>query len=661
MTEFSSDLAEQGDMPNRRYEYLAMPPDATEWYIRLLTLYPGQRSDGIRIGLSEPVQIGDGSKMRYEALSYTWGSEEDPVTIELDTTERVTLSIARNLAQALTYLRYRDTPRTLWVDAICIDQNNVAERGHQVAIMGDIYERAERVVVWLGPETKDSERGLEILEEIGSQIDVDWRRYSMRPAADAQDKTLGDRNQPFPYSQEDAEAVRGILVRPWFSRLWIRQEFSLARSAVIQAGTKSIDGGLFARAVFCLFQKESRSNTLASLDAVTIFRAYTVCRAVHAYYPLSELHDLFEGTHCKDPHDRIYSIMRLLAPGTFTSIVPDYSLPASQVYQDITLLYVKTNQRLDVLASCHALGKGRLANLPTWVPDWSSPLPWNPMPRIGAGAIAVLHHTKFKEDGVLSITGVVCDTIVSVPSTDSSTRTSTVRSWQRFCTSLGLSSTHGAQYAPTGEPLLDAVCRIASMEDFAEKWQPPDFRFPSFKATRAALRQFIISDPILDSHDFDQASENVARNLYSSLLGRQLFVTADEYIGMGPSGLRQGDVVIFPLGSDVPLLIRPVGNAQYLVLGDCYMHGIMNAEPILGQLPPKVRQTWCHDETAGWKYRFQNGETGEITSEDPRIQYLRFELRRDDEYRYKGESPRYRVELEDLRQSGVNVEWFDLV
>jgi hypothetical protein len=83
----------------------------------------------------------------YEALSYTWGDLELSSTVELN---GCLMGVTWNLWTALQHLRMTDRDRVLWVDALCIDQTNLAERGHQVAQMGDIYRRADRVIIWLG-------------------------------------------------------------------------------------------------------------------------------------------------------------------------------------------------------------------------------------------------------------------------------------------------------------------------------------------------------------------------------------------------------------------------------------------------------------------------------------------------------------------------------
>lgn len=85
--------------------------------------------------------------MEYEALSYTWGSAHKQYDIEISGN---TLPITENLHLALQHLRHPEEDRILWIDAICIDQDNVGERGHQVRQMASIYERVVRAIIWLG-------------------------------------------------------------------------------------------------------------------------------------------------------------------------------------------------------------------------------------------------------------------------------------------------------------------------------------------------------------------------------------------------------------------------------------------------------------------------------------------------------------------------------
>jgi hypothetical protein len=94
---------------------------------------------------------------RYEALSYTWGSgpEIEAITVQglysLHDDDRAgfsTLQVRKNLAQALRYLRQSDVSRSLWIDAVCINQDDTSEKSNQIPLMRDIYTLAQRTVVW---------------------------------------------------------------------------------------------------------------------------------------------------------------------------------------------------------------------------------------------------------------------------------------------------------------------------------------------------------------------------------------------------------------------------------------------------------------------------------------------------------------------------------
>jgi hypothetical protein len=118
---------------------------------------------------------------RYEALSYTWGSMENPETVFMETSLcaslengaiPATLQVGQNLASALRHLRYSHRSRKLWIDALCINQSDDTERGEQVKRMACIYKLANRVVVWLGPEANNSKLALSTLQYLGAQVEV---------------------------------------------------------------------------------------------------------------------------------------------------------------------------------------------------------------------------------------------------------------------------------------------------------------------------------------------------------------------------------------------------------------------------------------------------------------------------------------------------------
>jgi hypothetical protein len=111
------------------------------------------------------IEVQRGDNPKYEALSYARGELIFSHTLE-DVTTSTHLSITVNLYDAFQAIRYEHVSRMLWVDAICISQSDVKEKGHQVASMGKIYGDAWRVIVWLGQHKFAITRISDILTEI---------------------------------------------------------------------------------------------------------------------------------------------------------------------------------------------------------------------------------------------------------------------------------------------------------------------------------------------------------------------------------------------------------------------------------------------------------------------------------------------------------------
>jgi hypothetical protein len=272
----------------QRYPYL--PLKASEHQIRLLTLFPGEfpspneAASPIEIQFQtisfEAASSQEGLRARYgwrnikrlvkqvrrpkyEALSYAWGEERGPVPVMVKSlgSERTFIEVTQNLFTALIYLRHKSEARVLWIDALCINQEDMEERSSQVARMADIYRLAHRVVVWLGPESEvdRSSEALSTLRSIGSQIEVDWTTQEIR-ATNEGDSSLADRNIPLTLDQNSLKSLLMVISRPWFERLWVQQEILLANeNAVLICGHNSITRRHFMNALFCIGTKHFAS------------------------------------------------------------------------------------------------------------------------------------------------------------------------------------------------------------------------------------------------------------------------------------------------------------------------------------------------------------------------------------------------------------------
>jgi hypothetical protein len=155
--------------------------------IRLLEILPGDGLDTLKCRIFHALY----NHQQYDAISYTWGSEEGKSEITL-LPSGVEISVTANCKAVLYRLRRPKKKRVLWIDAIGINHEDIEERNAQVGIMSKIYTRAERVLVYLGDESDDSKLAMDAIK---------------------------DDNDLFVYKKAKLKAVQSLLGRPWFNRV----------------------------------------------------------------------------------------------------------------------------------------------------------------------------------------------------------------------------------------------------------------------------------------------------------------------------------------------------------------------------------------------------------------------------------------------------------
>lgn len=222
-----------------QYSPFVLPNDE----IRLLTI-DRKRKDAIVYTLG----ICWARSQFYNALSYTWGDGDVKMPIILN--EKV-FFVTSNLASALTALRDYDGRRYYWIDAICINQQDPAERNCQVRRMKDIHQWANMVIIWLGldHEVEDEQHyyrqniwGFTSLETGTSDSTMD-AFLTVTHLADFQRKQeLSHLSSMYLHQRPIATwaSVSRILRRGWFDRLWVIQECEAAQAAVVKCGMHEI-------------------------------------------------------------------------------------------------------------------------------------------------------------------------------------------------------------------------------------------------------------------------------------------------------------------------------------------------------------------------------------------------------------------------------------
>ena len=362
-------------MAETRYRFAAIDGNRS---VRLLILNPGKHNEPIGVSLAiAPLD----ALPSFEAVSYTWGDSRDCESLKCDGTS---LWVTRNLADILRRLRHAQDVRTLWADAVCIDQENLEERAQQVTIMHKIYETAQGVIVWLGHDEDDAAMFMDFLQEVA---DFHLRLHGLAREPSGDDpryeqrfyKTMENLSSYIPI--EDAhpslyKAVTAFYQRPWFKRVWVIQEVTrnseaLAVCGWYQMGWQAIVFGTSILIEYCQHliyrNKPSRMPlpTSSSTDVASILSS-------KAWLDAQRFTNIMKSSRrflATDARDKIYALIGCSNSTVIRNFAIDYTISAQEVYRRLGPYLYNERKSLDPLYDCCQFSGG-FGTLPSWVPDY---------------------------------------------------------------------------------------------------------------------------------------------------------------------------------------------------------------------------------------------------------------------------------------------------
>lgn len=152
----------------------------------------------------------------YETISYAWGDCNKISVVWLD---EIALSVPASAEAAVRRMQDRHTVRTVWIDSICINQNDLGEKSDQIKIMGDVYACSICNLIWLGESDESTATAMRSLEAIYGEILSSTD--SLRTWAQTLDSFYAGSRANI-NAACDLPAIARFYSRPWFSRLWVR-------------------------------------------------------------------------------------------------------------------------------------------------------------------------------------------------------------------------------------------------------------------------------------------------------------------------------------------------------------------------------------------------------------------------------------------------------
>ena len=582
-------------------------PTQDERHIRLVTVYPGVGEE-IKCSL-RPCCLDEPERPVYVALSYVWG---DPDLVEAITCDNATLRVTKNLKTALRYLRHTTETRVFWIDAICINQKDIVERNSHVQSMKEIYSSAQEVLIWLGVESADSSMAFEMMDLLAR--------------SSCEDKHL------FPSSDEGRplwNAFASLCARPWFRRVWVRQEVAVAGKATIMCGTQTtewetlVDAFREIRALGLDRYEADLRPCDAGFGIIGLRKRFQSDRGI-------ELEDLLwtDELESSDPRDKVYALVGLVVTpaARAAKFEVEYSKPVSEVFTNLARFAIAAYKSVQVLGHVRegSADAPRLTDLPSWVPDRtypsSGPVLYGPGRHYedfcAAGATEAVFRNIVNEPKGIAVKGYAVDTVTwlggllkSPPPLFSKdqAKCAVLRNWEDIA----------AQQAPyvTGEAISEAytwtLVADANMPEQGSYmygcWassvigaEPSSYRKDDDPASESSPNTLseeleeacrkVKADPeavrLRDqgprkiNQDWGSYSMRYLIGMMDAAFDRRLFATGNKYIGLAPAGTKVGDLVCVLLGGNTPFLLRPSEeySDRYRLVGECYVHGIMHGE-----------------------------------------------------------------------------------
>ena len=603
------------------FTYRSLTPDKQR--IRLINLLPyGDRpagpDDTIACTVSH-VSLNDAPT--FTALSYSWGGLELTCRISLNGQP---FGVTANLETALRHLQLSSDIRTLWIDALSIDQNDEIEKSEQVQQMGQIYSRANKVIAWLGPAEEDSDLAVDWIVRFGTRsyelgIGTTPELRLRHLLSVSEDKSLPNQNlQVFLEDLSEALFATGPAVssglcnaltkffkRSYWNRIWVVQELVRAQSVSFMCGRAVIAENAMHYALRLLRnfrQYVTTSDASRQLRAPFVQTSITnletqnpvnllKCRRVAEPLPLIHLLRFHRRFHASDLRDKIFALLGLSSDAEKLGISANYRLDLRTVYTSVARKLLASGFA-EVLSLCTMSTAGS-HGLPSWVPDWSQVSSPMPLQQRGLDRSTQPHISCLQP-------------VFSAGSTqreaypDFSAEELQPPSMSIAAKMIGRILAVGAQWE-TGESNqwledLDRLSRLVypSHEDSARRLEvlyrssvaDQEIRAGSFKprlseANLQRIRQCIMTmdeRPLrieaLTEHGlgiYRQQMQDIASH-------RRPLMTSGKHLGIGASEAEVGDILYTLQGFNVPFVLRPQPRkGSFRLVGETYVHGIMDA------------------------------------------------------------------------------------
>jgi hypothetical protein len=648
-------------MANR---YVYQPLNQLTSDIRLLRLLPNDGNGKLKyIPACQIFHTSLDDNPKYVALSYVWGDTSNSQAILMDT---YSVLVNMNLYEALMALRPSKEPIIIWIDFLCINQLDNKEKGWQVALMGNIYRQAQKVIAWLGPAKDSSDEVMDYLNELGKRADACglavgpemclslWKALaSNHPAIQEENKVFITAIQDLLHSIDGCHGrdsllpmagLKHLFSRPWWGRVWVLQEIALPHRAEFVCGTKHISRHRFRAAYnayyalwqFVAFRSQqgqspmgydrkvfltpSHKQKLMLSASMIQFPLLALLRATSVASVKSLGRDGYQHLESTNPLDKIYALLGLSKDRVDLErlgVYPDYEKSKEEVFMLVTTALLQQGH-VSILSFCRSLQFP--PGLPSWVPDWSRPMPKtlqdvepNHMtltPRFNASGVVTRPRdiTILRSGEAINGISVACYMYDKIYQTGEVVRFPVIGTciqpfdwlyeflrltyrgeivyagfYQRLCAVVrasvgGVTSGYDEFLERAKDHCLDARCLEALfiLQQGMHKIEERDLR--------SELEAFVANQTVAES--IQKAVKSAHGRLLMDYMRisaeRSPFVTKKGHPGLSSQHIERGDIIALVRGAEVPFILRNHPDGKYTIVSEAYVDGIMDGEKAKG-------------------------------------------------------------------------------
>jgi len=576
--------------------YSDLSLDISKKEIRLLDLLPAPHiNNEIYVTLSKASL--DDAALKYDALSYTWGPSTEHHTIRLH--GQGEHPVTDNLYYALRRIRHRRVEKRIWIDAICINQEDIRERSQQVTLMGDIYSKAECVLVWLG----ESEKG--IIEGSNGLGDVKVPLSGLFSQAN-----------PIMFKHRIKHLLATIrnTTPLWWNRAWVVQEAACASKVTVRFGPCSISLYWFETLLMgirddCNFENETSEKLfLTATNAIdgirTIGKSRLRNRESIAKSMWSSRH-----TAATNPLDKVYSLLALMPENTTDVIKPDYNDSMVETFAKATYAAIALDGNLDIMGWIKLPADGPSNQEQTLkqnpeLPSWSVDLldidyslfdvrVRDFLLNIWANTSTSSQDAKYLSNGRLSLTGHSLDRIRFVTLFPEAASQPSAREQEALCAFFAQATRLSQEHNP--KPLFDAKYKEqktirpqTTWEDWYrskldERWERERLDLDYLGECFLLWEQAVGFEKTVIGRNGLSGKWDWYHHLkrYGEIMsgGASLFMTQCGMPGVAPAVVREGDQIVILDGARLPIVLSPHAEGNdWVFRGFVYVHGCMASE-----------------------------------------------------------------------------------